>query len=177
MSLKPVPVDANGWKLLDRGSEVLCDRISLTTASLAVKFPEDIKGCACYVESGTLIVRGTTPNSRVYLDAEAAVDAGGGEVTIPALAHGLTQNDSVVFHGPTNYSGPYTIASVTTDTFNITATYEAETFSSTDYCVGYRDARIANAQSFSVPVAKAADTTVFTLSSTSTAVVSILAWR
>ena len=176
MSLKPVPIDGNGWKLLDRGSEVLCDRISLTTASLDVSFPEDIKGCACYVESGTVVVRGTSPNSKVYLDAEAAVE-GSGVVTIPATAHGLTANDTVTFYGPTNYSGPYTIDAVTSDTFDIVADYEAETFSVTDYAVGYRDARISNGQSFSVPVAVVADTTVFTLSSTSTAVVSILAWR
>jgi hypothetical protein len=63
------------------------------------------------------------------LDISApAVDAGGGVVTIPDSLHGFQAGDSVTLAGTINYDGTYTILAKTANTFDITATYVAETF-------------------------------------------------
>jgi hypothetical protein len=176
MSIRPSPSDANGNKLIDTGSQILTDRISLTTATRAIQFGEDIKGLILYVESGTVIIRGVAAFGKEFLDAEAAIDAGGGDVTLNADGHGFTTGDSVTITGTTNYDGTYTITAAT-DTITITATYVAETIPATAYMVGYRDARLAAASTWSLPVAVHENTTVCTLSAATTAVVSIVAWR
>lgn len=187
MAIKPVPVDANGWKLLDRGSEQFDDRIALTTTPLTLKLGRDIKGLSIYVESGTVIKRGTSPISVAYLDAAAVVDAGDGEVTIAATGHGFTAADTVEIYGTTNYDTgttdneaaqtAVTLESVTTDTFNIAATYVEETISATAYAIGYRDSQHPAASSFDVPVSVPAMTPICILSASTTAVISITAWR
>lgn len=184
---KPVPVDANGWKLLDRGSEVFTDRIALTTVDHVLRFGRDIKGCSVYVESGTVIKRGVEPISVAYLDAEAAVDNEDGTVTLAATAHGFTQDDSVEIYGTTNYDTgaddreesqtALNLDSVATDSVTITATYVAETPPATAYMIGYRDSQHAALSSFDIPVVVEKMQPVCTLSASSTAVVSITAWR
>lgn len=66
------------------------------------------------------------------LDNAAAVDAGSGLVTIPLTAHGYKAESHISIRGSTNYDGTYEIQSVATNTFNILATYVAETFINTE---------------------------------------------
>jgi hypothetical protein len=176
MSLRPSPTDANGHTLIDTGSQILSDRISLTTATRAIQFGADIKGLILYVESGTVILRGVAAFGKEYFDAEAAVDEGDGTVTLNADGHGFLTGSTVTISGTTNYDGTYTITAAT-DTITITATYVEETLPATAYMVGYRDAQLAAASTWSLPVAVHENTTVCTLSASSTAVVSIVAWR
>lgn len=62
-------------------------------------------------------------------------DAGGGQVTVTSAGHGLSNGTTIVIRGTgpwvdhafaSNYDGQYTISGVTTDTFEITASYIAE---------------------------------------------------
>jgi len=59
-------------------------------------------------------------------DVTAYADAGSGLVTVTASAHGLSNGDSVWLRGTTNYTGVYTISNVTTNTFDITATWVSD---------------------------------------------------
>ncbi len=52
-------------------------------------------------------------------------DAGSGQITVTSVGHGLSENDLIVISDTTNYDGVYTITNVTTDTFEITATFVA----------------------------------------------------
>ena len=68
-------------------------------------------------------------------DGVAAVNEGGGLVQIPAGGHGLSEGAVVLINGTTNYDGVHTLPSQALGSgteFIITATYVAETFSSTD---------------------------------------------
>lgn len=56
----------------------------------------------------------------------AWADAGDGEVTATSVGHSLTANDEISIDSTTNYNGVYKVASVTTDTFNIVATWVAD---------------------------------------------------
>lgn len=57
------------------------------------------------------------------------VDAGGGLVSIPCADHKYTADSYVYIYSTTNYDGTYIIQSTATNSFNIKATYVAETFS------------------------------------------------
>ena len=50
-------------------------------------------------------------------------DAGGGNTTITSSSHGLSNSDRVTISGTSNYNGIYTIAGVTTNTFQIVRTF------------------------------------------------------
>jgi len=56
-------------------------------------------------------------------------DAGSGLVTIPSTGHGYAADSYVYIYGTTNYDGTYIIQSTATNSFNISATYAAESFS------------------------------------------------
>lgn len=66
------------------------------------------------------------------LDNAAAVDAGSGQVTIPLTAHGFSALSHIGIRGSTNYNDSFELVSVATNTFNIYATYVAETFAGTE---------------------------------------------
>lgn len=66
------------------------------------------------------------------LDNAAAVNAGSGLVTMPATAHGFKVGTTVAISGSTNYDGLYEIQAVAANTFNIIATFTAETFAGTE---------------------------------------------
>jgi hypothetical protein len=53
----------------------------------------------------------------------AFADAGGGKVTVTSAEHGQADGTSVMITGTTNYDGTYTIANVTSNTFEITHTW------------------------------------------------------
>lgn len=53
-------------------------------------------------------------------------DAGGGEVTVTSADHGNAADNIIEITETTNYDGIYTIQSVTTDTFNIIATWVSD---------------------------------------------------
>ena len=50
-------------------------------------------------------------------------DAGGGNTTITSASHGLSNSDRVTISSTSNYNGIYTIAGVTTNTFQIVRTF------------------------------------------------------
>ena len=60
-------------------------------------------------------------------DITAFADAGGGQVTVTTEnAHGLPNGTRVCLNGTTNYNGTFTIASVTTNGFDITDTWVSD---------------------------------------------------
>lgn len=63
----------------------------------------------------------------ISLTAGAVIDVGDGDVTLLSTAHGLSTGDNIRIVGTKNYDGEYTITSIAADSFNITATYVAET--------------------------------------------------
>lgn len=56
-------------------------------------------------------------------DIISYADAGSGHITVTTTAHGLSNGNSVWLRGTTNYTGVYTILNVTTNSFDITATW------------------------------------------------------
>lgn len=56
----------------------------------------------------------------------AFADAGGGQVTVTSAAHGLSAGQKVEIVGTTSYNGIFTVANVTTNTFEITDTFVAD---------------------------------------------------
>lgn len=56
-------------------------------------------------------------------DFTAVADAGGGDITVTSSGHGLVVGQYVRIEGTTNYDGEYVVQAVTTDTFDVTATY------------------------------------------------------
>lgn len=66
------------------------------------------------------------------LDNAAAVDAGSGSTTIPLTGHGYVAGSMIFLQGTTNYDGVWTISAVAANTFNIPASYVAETFAGTE---------------------------------------------
>jgi len=75
--------------------------------------------------SGTEGLHGT-------LDNVIAVDAGGGLVTIPRTAHGFSVGNYVQIAGSVSYNGVYKIIAKVADTFDIYATFVADTFAGTE---------------------------------------------
>lgn len=90
------------------------------------QFDGDVTNGADWANAPTL-----TPLIEDTLDAAAAVDATP-EVTFPSTAHHIQLGMQVTIAGTTNYNGTHLVVSVTTDTFNIVATYAAETFAGTE---------------------------------------------
>jgi hypothetical protein len=118
---------------------------SLGASFVDICFGIDVEAYSLIVNSGTLTMRGMSKGARVYLDAAAVVDAGGGIVTLAAAGNGLTIGDTIFIPKGvlTNYEGEYTIeAGSDADNINITATYVAETPAATAYVNGYRDATL-----------------------------------
>ena len=84
-----------------------------------------------YETIDTFIASGTAAMNTT-LDADDAVDTGGGLVTLVSTAHGFAVGSQIYISGTTNYDGMHTLAAVATDTFNIYATYVAETFAGSE---------------------------------------------
>lgn len=62
------------------------------------------------------------------LDNAAAVDQGNGIVRIPATAHGYAVGSAIYIEGTTNYNGLFELQAVAANTFDIKASFVAETF-------------------------------------------------
>ena len=101
--------------------------------------------CPISANASVLTLQGTNAESAMCtltldsaekaLDAQAAVDVGGGLVTIPLTGHGYTVGQTLLFYGTTNYDGVHVLPVQTAggeDDIVITATFVAETFSITD---------------------------------------------
>jgi len=180
MGLKSVPVDENGRRLVDRGSDLGCDLRTLDTNWLDIQFIHDIKGLTIAVESGTVYFDGTMDSSKAWLDNAAAVDSGGGTVTLAAAAHGFAHDGSATctISGTTNYDGTFTIlAASTADNIVITDTFVAETIPATAYATGRRYPTRTAGQSIEIPTAVDPDTTVISLKAATTATISLWPWR
>jgi hypothetical protein len=178
MGIKPGPLDDNGWRLLDSGTELGTDLITLTTGWQNLIFPIDVKQVSVYVVSGTLVLRGTVPIHRSYLDAAAVVNSGGGVVTIAATGHGLTDGDPVTFPTLTDYPGDYTVlAAGDADHIAITATYVAKTPAVTDYALGYVDPTYAAGAEPRLPLAVGAETVMAQVKASVACVISVAVVR
>lgn len=66
------------------------------------------------------------------LVAAAAIDAGGGLVTIPVTAHSFTVGLWIEIASTTNYDGVFEVIAIATNSVDITATFVSETFAITD---------------------------------------------
>jgi hypothetical protein len=173
----PVPRDDNGATLLDRGTALSFTTLTLTTDHKDLLFPTDCKEFAILVNSGTLYFRGTEYGTRVYLDASAVVDSGGGTVTITTGEdHGYTVGDPCTIAGTTNYNGTLEAGSAT-DQLIITATYVAETPAVTAYVDGYRDGSTTIGTGPIPIVAEAAQKVMELWSDAGGATVTIYKWR
>ena len=96
----------------------------------------NVAGGAAWVLGAASTIIGVVQN----LDNAAAVDAGGGIVTIPLTGHGYVVGESVTISGSVNYNATYDVVAVPgANTFNITATFQAETFAGTEECVDVID--------------------------------------
>jgi hypothetical protein len=206
LKLTPVPQDSNSHRLVDRASQAIFDARTYGTAQVPFQFAVDIKGCAIQVVSGTLNVKTEVPTAwsagkpmftdknnptidrkgpaKHFLDAAAAVDAGGGKVQIAAAYHGFASGDTVVIHGTTNYgtaAAPVTevlTAGTSSSVIEFTATYVAENIPATAFITGSRAAQFTAGQTFDYPTAIEADVTAAQHAAASgTAVINILAWR
>lgn len=176
-NIKPVPVDANDWKLADRGREFFVTTESLTTAHKDLIFPCDIKELAIIVTSGTIYFRGTIPGTRVSLAASAAVD-GTTYVSLTTTGnHGFTVGDTVTITGTTNYDGDWEVVagSATTD-LRIAATYVAETPAATATVDGYRDGS-TTVGTGPIPIVKEAGNVCMTVWAATTGEITIMGWR
>jgi hypothetical protein len=56
----------------------------------------------------------------------AFTDAGGGQVTVTSALHRLSNGETVVITGTTNYNGTFVVANVDTNTYEITDTWVAD---------------------------------------------------
>lgn len=161
----PTPVDDNRKRLVDRGSQALCDFQTIGASFRDVVVGLDVKGFLAVVASGTLTARGVLPVSVAYLDAAAVVNSGGGTVTIACAGHGFSDGDTVRFYQPygtsdgvhvplTQYPATYTVlAAGDADHIAITATYAAKTPTALYYAIGYRDLTYAVGEAFGLPIA------------------------
>lgn len=113
--------------------------INVTTLRLPVSADADEPADGCGLtntNAESAIVAVTLDSAEVQLtDGQPAVDKGGGLASIPCGGHGLSQGDVALINGTTYYDGLHTLPSQALGdaaNFIISATYIAETFSSTD---------------------------------------------
>jgi len=106
---------------------------------IIIEGPFNAKNVGSFVIQGVVLGASNyveiTNNSALYyaiLDNAAAINAGGGVVTIPCTGHPFNVGDLVTIAGTTNYDATYTILAVAANTFNITSAYVAETFAGTE---------------------------------------------
>ena len=88
-------------------------------------------GMACSRASEEKSITPTAGNQTInvewYKDGgayTAVADAGGGDITVTATAHGRDNGDTVYLRGGA-YDGTYTISNVTTNTFDVTVAFSA----------------------------------------------------
>jgi hypothetical protein len=63
---------------------------------------------------------------RVSSNITVFADAGGGQVTVTSVNHGLSEGAAVTITGTTSYNGTFTATNITVDTFEITDTWVAD---------------------------------------------------
>ncbi len=182
---RPVPVDANGKTLFDRGTQWFTRRYAGidTTGFDGISFPYDVKEFLIHIEGSSAvgIIRGTLPGGKSFLDHADVVDNGNGTVTIPAASHGFLDLDPIIIHGTTNYDGTHTVlAAGDANNLVITATFVAEHIpASTAYAIGYHDAHLtSDGFDFWLPVCLEADETLLSFQApAATKNVSVIGWR
>ncbi len=149
MNLTPYPRDANGKPLPECGSEAFNERITIGTDPIDLRFAVDCKAVSIYLEPGSdnltitgLQASGVNKGSPlaagiVDLAADAAVDAGGGIVTLKTMiAHNFAVGSSIKIAGRYAtvagesvevYAGDFVVkAGSVGTTLNIQATYVDE---------------------------------------------------
>lgn len=79
---------------------------------------------------GSLIWANGTSETTLLQGLEGSItafaDAGGGLVTVTSAAHGLSNGTNIDISVSTNYNGRFTISNVTTNTYDITATFNGD---------------------------------------------------
>lgn len=179
-TLKPVPATDNNRDLLDRGSEIMTNRVLLTGTEQAITLPSDVKEVMVEFESGTVVgtVRGTLPGTKITLDNEAAESADAGASTeLNADANALVVGTEVIIEGTAHYDGTHTLLTPSdANHIKIGVAYVAETIPGTATALGFRTANItADGVWHSWPICKQSDTAVIYL--TGSDYCSITAWR
>lgn len=151
---KPVPIDDQNWRLLDRCSEVFTNRFTIGAGNTSIFMAYDFKVILIHYESGTTLftLRGSIPGRKWFFTETASVTAdGGNHTTLHSTGHGFTAGDSVQIVGcvkTTDHTtvlvpdGTYVLqaGSHDADHIEVHSTYIAGTPDSTGYIIGYRDA-------------------------------------
>lgn len=99
-----------GWSDIDRSARFEISLIDKDSGAIA----------SGDITAGTYVI-----NRNRHKAITAFADAGGGDVTVTSAGHGLSDGETVVITGTTNYDGSYTISNTAADTFDITATWVA----------------------------------------------------
>ena len=78
------------------------------------------------VDMSASVCKGLSFEAGIEADITVFADAGGGQVTVTAIAHGMIEDEYVSITGTTNYNDLYQITNVTTDTVEITETFAGD---------------------------------------------------
>tara|TARA_R110002051_G_scaffold204723_1_gene270809 strand:- start:2834 stop:4555 length:1722 start_codon:yes stop_codon:yes gene_type:complete len=119
---------------LQVGNEIRVNSIVVTKILGGAKFNGSIYLMASNGTVARMVKKATLAGS-----ITAFADAGGGQVTVTSAAHNLNNGDSVTIIGTTNYNGTFTIASVTTNTYDITDTFNGDDATGTWNSVGWTE--------------------------------------
>lgn len=179
-TLKPVPVDSNGRRLVDRGSVIGCDLRSLDTNWLEISFPVDIKGLIIDIVSGTVYLDGTLQGSKAWVAHGDVVDVGAGKISVESPGHGFVSGQTVTFVNAGYITGNRVLTSGTdADTLEWTQTYAAlHIEANAAYVLGHRYPSYTGPVVLPpIPVAVEPDTVICSMKASTTAVVGFTFWR
>lgn len=121
--------------LLQTGNEIYVNGSISTSVLGGIKFNNTIYLMASNGSEARVVYLDSTLGGSIT----AFADAGGGQVTVTSSSHGLNDNDSVTITGTTNYNGIYTISSTTTNTFEITETFNGDDATGTWTTTGWTE--------------------------------------
>ncbi len=137
MAGKPVPVDDNSWKMVDRGTEAFVERFTVGTDAIDLRFGIDCKEVYIYNEGpNVLTITGLDADGDpivgaiVDLDTAAVVDNGDGTMNVTTLInHNFTVGDDVYISGRTGNAvlGTFEVlATSATDQLVLTANWAVD---------------------------------------------------
>ena len=118
-----------GYALLDDGGNLVGQTAYYGEFDLAGGSEFEIDGANQWHMLSNFVasdVSGVTIDTGKTGAITAFADAGGGEVTVTSVAHGLSENDFLSITGTTSYNDIFGITNVTDDTFDITDTFVAD---------------------------------------------------
>ena len=126
--------------LLQVGNEIYVNGSIVTKVLGGVKFNSKVYLMASNGVEARVVYLDTNLNASI----SAFSDAGAGQVTVTSANHGLHNNDSVSISGTTNYNGDYTITNITTNTYEITETFNGDDATGSWTSIGWVEASSVN---------------------------------